>query len=109
MPAKISQELAQELVENAQKVATPGKGILAADESTGTIEKRFKSVNVENSEENRSFYRGMLFSTKGLGEYISGAILFEETLYQKAPDGTPMVDLLKAEGILLEDLMHCRI
>lgn len=100
MPAKLSQELAKELVASAHAVATPGKGILAADESTGTIGKRFAGINVENTEDNRSFYRSLLFTTKGVGQYISGAILFEETLYQKAPDGTPMVDLLKAEGII---------
>jgi len=100
MPAKFSQEVAAELVATANAVASPGKGILAADESTGTIEKRFKGVGVENTEENRSFYRGMLFSTPGLGQYISGAILFEETLYQKSPEGVPMVELLKNEGIV---------
>eukprot|EP00397_Hematodinium_sp_SG-2012_P038693 GEMP01042130.1.p1 GENE.GEMP01042130.1~~GEMP01042130.1.p1 ORF type:complete len:371 (+),score=103.94 GEMP01042130.1:32-1114(+) len=97
---KINQELARELVENANKIAAPGKGILATDESTGTIQKRFDSVGVENTEENRALYRSSLFKTKGCGEHISGAILFEETLYQKAPCGTPMVDLLKAENIL---------
>nr|4TU1_A Chain A, Fructose-1,6-bisphosphate aldolase [Toxoplasma gondii]4TU1_B Chain B, Fructose-1,6-bisphosphate aldolase [Toxoplasma gondii]4TU1_C Chain C, Fructose-1,6-bisphosphate aldolase [Toxoplasma gondii]4TU1_D Chain D, Fructose-1,6-bisphosphate aldolase [Toxoplasma gondii] len=96
----ISQEVAKELAENARKIAAPGKGILAADESTGTIKKRFDSIGVENTEANRAFYRDLLFSTKGLGQYISGAILFEETLYQKSPSGVPMVDLLKAEGII---------
>ena len=62
---KLSQEVCKELVENANKIAAPGKGILAADESTGTIGKRFDSVAVENNEANRSFYRGLLFSTKG--------------------------------------------
>nr|CEL69323.1 TPA: fructose-1,6-bisphosphate aldolase [Neospora caninum Liverpool] len=65
-----------------------------------TIKKRFDSIGVENTEANRAFYRDLLFSTKGLGQYISGAILFEETLYQKSPSGVPMVDLLKAEGII---------
>ncbi|CAD7923080.1 unnamed protein product [Amoebophrya sp. A120] len=97
---KLSQEICKELVENANKIAAPGKGILAADESTGTIGKRFDSVGVENSEANRSFYRGLLFTTKGVGEYISGAILYEETLYQKDPSGVPMTELLAAEGIL---------
>jgi len=81
-------------------MGTAGKGILAADESTGTIQKRFDQYGIENTEENRSFYRGLLFTTPGCGQYLSGAILFEETLYQKAPCGTPMVDLLAKEGIL---------
>uniref|UniRef100_A0A7S1FSL4 Fructose-bisphosphate aldolase n=1 Tax=Corethron hystrix TaxID=216773 RepID=A0A7S1FSL4_9STRA len=96
----MTQDVARELVQTATAIASPGKGILAADESTGTIKKRFDSVNVENTEANRSFYRGMLFTTEGLGEYISGAILFEETLFQNAPCGTPMVDLMKKAGII---------
>lgn len=96
----IDQELAKELVENANKIASAGRGILAADESTGTIAKRFVTYNIENTEENRAFYRALLFTTKGLGQYISGAILFEETLYQKSPEGVPMTELLAAEGIL---------
>lgn len=66
----------------------------------GTIKKRFDSIGVENTEANRAFYRELLFSTKGLGEYISGAILFEETLYQKGPSGKTMVEMLNAEGII---------
>eukprot|EP01039_Chlorochromonas_danica_P007619 gene7619-8421_t len=91
---------AAELIENARAIAAPGKGILAADESTGTIGQRFKSINVENNEENRQKYRQLLFTTEGLEQYISGVILFEETLYQKADDGTPFVDILKAKGII---------
>lgn len=98
--ARIDQEIAKELVENANKIASAGRGILAADESTATIAKRFLPYDIENTEETRAFYRGLLFSTKGLGKYISGAILFEETLHQKSPEGVPMVDLLAAEGIL---------
>ena len=64
----------------AQAMVAPGKGILAADESTGTIEKRFNSIKVECTEENRRAYRDMLFTTKGIGEHISGVILFDETL-----------------------------
>jgi len=96
----LDQAICKELVENANYICSPGKGILAADESTGTIAKRFQGIGVENTEENRAFYRSLLFTSKGLGEYISGAILFEETLYQKSPDGTLMTDLLKAEKIL---------
>ena len=66
-------------------------------------------MNVENTEENRAFYRGLMFSTPGVGEYLSGAILFEETLFQKAPDGTPMVDLLKAQNILPGRRFSCRV
>jgi fructose-bisphosphate aldolase class I len=97
---KINQEIAKELVENANKICTPGKGILAADESTGTIKKRFDGAGIENTETNRAAYRSMLFKTKDVGHYISGCILYEETLFQKAPDGTPMVDLLKAADII---------
>nr|AHK23669.1 class I fructose-1,6-bisphosphate aldolase [Chromera velia] len=97
---KIDQKLAQELAENARKVAIPGKGILAADESTGTIKKRFDNIGVENTEPNRAAYRELLFKTKGMGQYISGCILFEETLYQKTATGESMVELLKAEGVL---------
>lgn len=91
---------AAELVENAAKIASTGKGILAADESTGTIGKRFADISVENNEENRRKYRQLLFQTEGIEEYISGVILFEETLYQKADDGTQFVDVLKSKGII---------
>ena len=90
----------QDLVSIAQAMVASGKGILAADESTGTIEKRFNSIKVENVEENRRAYRDMLFTTKGLGDYISGVILFDETLRQKSADGTPFVELLQKNGIL---------
>jgi fructose-bisphosphate aldolase, class I len=84
----------------AKAMVAPGRGILAADESTGTIEKRFKSINVENVEQNRRAYRDMLFTTKGLGQYISGVILFDETIRQKSADGKPFVQLLTEQGIL---------
>ena len=71
-----------ELKENAQLLASKGKGILAVDESTKTVGKRLAGIGVETTEENRKAYRGMLFTTDGLGKFISGAILFEETLYQ---------------------------
>ncbi len=90
----------QSLEAVAKAMVAPGKGILAADESTGTIEKRLASVKVENTEENRRAYRDMLFSTKGLGQYISGVILYDETLRQKSAGGTPFVDLLAKNGIL---------
>ena len=89
-----------ELIQNARIIATPGKGILAADESTNTIASRFKSINVENTEENRRVYRELLFTSEGIENYISGVILFEETLYQKTKDGVPFVELLKKKNIL---------
>ena len=88
------------LRETARKLATPGKGILAVDESTNTCGKRLASIDVENTEENRQAYRGMLFTTEGLGNYISGAILFEETLYQDHADGESMVTKLEKQGII---------
>lgn len=91
---------AAELIENARKIVAPGKGILAADESTGTIGQRFASIDVENSEEARRKYRELLFLTEGIEQYVSGVILFEETLYQKTADGTPFVDVMKAKGII---------
>ena len=96
----INQDIAKELVENANKICTPGKGILAADESTGTIKKRFDGAGIENTEANRAAYRAMLFRTKDVEKYISGCILYEETLFQKAADGTPMVELLHKANII---------
>ncbi len=81
------------------RIHNTGKGILAVDESTKTIGKRLKGIGCENTEENRQGYRGMLFSSPGLGKYISGAILYEETLYQNHADGTPFVKMLKDQGI----------
>jgi fructose-bisphosphate aldolase class I len=77
-----------------------GKGILAADESPPTIAKRFKAVGVESTEENRRAYRSLLLSTPGVGEYLSGVILFEETLGQKTDDGTPMPRAAERQGIV---------
>ena len=91
---------AAELIQNARAIGAPGKGILAADESTGTIGQRFASIGVENNEENRRKYRQLLFQAEGIEEYISGVILFEETLYQNADDGTPFVEIMKKKGIL---------
>eukprot|EP00190_Bangiopsis_sp_CCMP1999_P003936 CAMPEP_0198737522 /NCGR_PEP_ID=MMETSP1475-20131203/67906_1 /TAXON_ID= ORGANISM="Unidentified sp., Strain CCMP1999" /NCGR_SAMPLE_ID=MMETSP1475 /ASSEMBLY_ACC=CAM_ASM_001111 /LENGTH=402 /DNA_ID=CAMNT_0044501389 /DNA_START=26 /DNA_END=1234 /DNA_ORIENTATION=+ len=91
---------ADELAETAKKIASPGRGILAVDESTKTIGKRLSSIGVENSEENRQAYRQLLFTCPGLGEFISGAILFEETLYQSSTEGKPFVDCLNELGIV---------
>ena len=90
------------LQEIAQAMVHQGQGILAADESTGTIQKRFDSIQVENKEENRRDYREMLFrNSEAMENYISGVILFEETLTQKAKDGTPFTDLItKANAIV---------
>ncbi|KAK1866346.1 hypothetical protein I4F81_008866 [Pyropia yezoensis] len=93
-------KFAAELVATANAIASPGKGILAVDESTKTIGKRLASIGVENTEENRQAYRGLLFNCEGLGEYISGAILYEETLFQSSADGKPFVDCLKAIGVI---------
>jgi fructose-bisphosphate aldolase class I len=83
----------------AAKMVAPGQGILAADESTGTIKKRFDSINVESTADTRRDYREMLFrSDDAMKNHISGVILFDETLRQSANDGTPLVDLLKASG-----------
>jgi fructose-bisphosphate aldolase class I len=83
----------------ARKIVAPGKGLLAADESTGTIQKRFDKIGVQNTEENRRDYREMLFrADKAMREHIGGVILFDETIRQKAKDGTPLVKLIEATG-----------
>ncbi len=84
----------------AKRLVAPGKGILAADESFPTIEKRFKSINLPSTEENRRAYREVLFTTKGVGEFISGVILFDETIRQKTRDGRPFVQVLEEQGII---------
>ena len=90
---------ALETVANA--MVAEGKGILAADESTGTIKKRFDSINVESTEDNRRDYREMLFRTEqAMQENISGVILFDETIRQKAADGTPLTQLITDAGSL---------
>uniref|UniRef100_A0A2X0QUV6 fructose-bisphosphate aldolase n=1 Tax=Candidatus Nitrotoga fabula TaxID=2182327 RepID=A0A2X0QUV6_9PROT len=90
----------QEMEKTVAELTAPGKGILAADESDGTIAKRFKGVNVACTEETQRDYRELLFSTPGLGDFISGVILFEETLKQKTAAGVPLPELLKAQGIV---------
>ena len=84
----------------ARKLVAPGKGILAADESSGTIEKRLKSINVPSTQENRRAYREILFTTAGTGEFISGVILFDETIRQKTRDGRTFVEALEQQGII---------
>ncbi len=88
------------LVETAEALVEEGKGILAIDESSGTIEKRFANVGVASTIENRRDYRALLLGTEGLGEHISGAILYDETLRQKDAAGRPLVDLARASGII---------
>lgn len=93
--------LQDELRRIAEAIVAPGKGILAADESVGTMGKRLQDIGCENSDDARRQYRQLLFSTDAkLAENISGVILFHETLYQKADDGTPFVDILKKKGII---------
>ncbi|GAC1341817.1 MAG: fructose-bisphosphate aldolase class I [Bradyrhizobium sp.] len=85
----------------ALAMVAPGKGILAADESTGTIKKRFDAINVESTEQNRRDYREMLFrSGEAMGRYISGVILYDETIWQDASDGTPLVKLIERSGAI---------
>lgn len=84
----------------ARELVEPGRGILAADESSPTIKKRFDSINVESTEEARRAYRDMLFSADGVEKYVSGVILYEETLFQKAADGTPFSKLLADKGVI---------
>jgi fructose-bisphosphate aldolase class I len=88
------------LSRTAAAMVAKGKGILAADESSGTCEKRFKSVGVECTEENRRAYRGLLFGTPGVEQYVSGVILFDETARQKAADGTLFPQYLARKGII---------
>ena len=88
------------LAKTAAAMVARGKGVLAADESSGTCEKRFKSVNVECTEENRRAYRGLLFTTPGAEQYVSGVILFDETIRQKTNDGVPFPAYLAGKGIL---------
>jgi fructose-bisphosphate aldolase, class I len=84
----------------ARELVAPNKGILAADESTGTIEKRFRSVGVESTEDNRRAYRNLLFTTPGVEEQITGVILFDETIRQASDDGSPFAELLAGRGII---------
>jgi fructose-bisphosphate aldolase class I len=89
-----------DLHETAKALVAEGKGILAADESTGTIKKRFDSIDLESTEDRRRAYRDMLFTTAGVEEYISGVILFDETIRQSTRDGTPFPKYLAEKGII---------
>ncbi len=91
---------ANDLHETARALVADDKGILAADESSGTIEKRFDSIKLESTEESRRAYRDMLFTTPGLEEFVSGVILYDETLRQRSAAGTPFGELLASRGII---------
>ncbi len=96
----ISHTIQQDLAATIAQMVVRGKGILAADESSGTIAKRLASIQVESTEENRRRYRELLFTTQGLGDYISGIILFDETIRQKTQSGIPFVEVMKSQGIV---------
>src|SRR5688572_3976411 len=90
----------QSLSDTAGALVAPGKGVLAADESPPTIEKRFQKVSLESTEDNRRAYREMLFTTPGIGEHISGVILYDETIRQNSADGTPFPRILEQAGVI---------
>jgi fructose-bisphosphate aldolase class I len=90
----------EKLAKTAKAMVAPGKGILAADESSGTIKKRFDTIKVESTEDNRRAYRDLLFTASGIEQYISGVILFDETIRQSGADGTPFPKLLASKGII---------
>ena len=92
--------MADELAAIATALVASGKGILAADESSGTIKKRFDSIGVESTEESRQGYRDLLFTTDGAAEHISGVILYDETIRQSSADGTPFPAKLDEQGII---------
>lgn len=91
-------DFSDELEQTASLLLQPGKGLLAADESLGTIERRFAAVGVESTPESRRAYRELLFTAPGIGEQISGVILFDETIRDRAGDGTPFPELLRRRG-----------
>ena len=88
------------LNQTARELVAPGKGILAADESSGTIKKRFDSIGCDSTEDRRRAYREMLFTTPGVSDYVSGVILFDETIRQNASDGRPLAKILESQGII---------
>jgi len=91
---------ANELRAIAQSIVADHKGVLAADESTGTIKKRFDSIGVESTEDNRRAYRNLLFTTPGFEEYVGGVIMYDETIRQASDDGTPFPELLASKGVV---------
>ena len=90
----------EQLAETALAMVAPGKGIIAIDESTSTIAKRFAGVGIENTEENRRRYRELLLTTPKLSDYISGAILFDETIRQSTSDGVPFAKYMSDNGMI---------
>ena len=100
IPHQTSNQYVDELMATAKALATPGKGILASDESTGTIGNRFKQIGVENTHDTRIAYRDLLFKTPEIEKYISGAILYDETARDSDPDGMKFVDGLAKRGIV---------
>jgi fructose-bisphosphate aldolase class I len=100
-PVKASlADYSDELRATAKSMTLPGKGLLACDESTGTVGGRLESIGLENTEENRMTWRNLLFTSPGIGDFISGAILYEETLFQDDPNGKPFVDVLKDQNVI---------
>jgi fructose-bisphosphate aldolase class I len=89
-----------ELIKTASYIASPGKGILASDESTGTCQSRLKDIGMEGTVEEQRVYRQMLYTTPGLSEHVAGAIMFEKTLYESSDDGVPFVKVLNDQGII---------
>ena len=98
-----SGEFKEELIQTAKEIGAPGKGILAADESTGTIGKRFDGIGVENNHDNRQAYRELLFTAPDIEKHVSGVIMFDETVRDSCKDGKGFCDLLRSRGI------HCGI
>merc|ERR1712212_925582 len=99
----LTPEQKKELSDIAHKIVAPGKGILAADESTGSVAKRFQSINAENTEENRRLYRQLLFTAdERMEPAIGGVIFFHETMYQKTDDGVLFPEYLKKRGMVVE-------
>src|SRR6202158_2984976 len=97
----MTRPMTEKLAETANAMVAPGKGVLAADESSGTIKKRFDSIGVTSTDDTRRDYREMLFRAgEGMKNYVSGVILYDETIRQKAKDGTPLVDVIKASGAI---------
>jgi len=100
-PTDVNCPFREELIATAAAISTPGKGILAADESTGTITKRLNSINVEATLENRNGYRNLLITSPNWGEHISGIILYEEALFAKDPAGKAFVDIIREAGVIV--------
>jgi fructose-bisphosphate aldolase, class I len=96
----MTQTVNDQLIETARAMVAPGKGILAADESSGTCTQRFEKLGIKSTPDSRRDYREMLLGTPGLGKFISGTILYDETLRQSARDGTPIVELLRRQDII---------